>query len=400
MRLKIALVVHGRFHSFDLACALVRRGHDVTLLTNYPKWAVKRFGFPVNRVKSFWLHGVLTRLAHRLDPQRKFVNRDEWWHSLFGRWAAKTLCKEAWDVTHLWSGVAEEILQMLNGHAQLKILMRGSAHIAAQARLLAEETARAGVEQDHPSAWMIAREQREYALTDLIVTLSSFARDTFLGQGIAGGKVKLLPLGVNLTAFRPAAEVVEARSRRILSGAPLRVLYVGALSFQKGFQDLAAVIQTLCQPGARERRFMFRMVGPVVPEVKGLVAKLAECVEFVPKQAQADLPAWYAWADLFVFPTIQDGFAVVLGQAAASGLPILTTTNCGGPDILREGETGWILPIRDAQAFVERLRWCDAHREELAAMVHNIYQNFQPRNWDDVAADFEAICRQELAQRQ
>src|SRR5206468_2646181 len=137
-------------------------------------------------------------------------------------------------------------------------------------------------------------------------------------------------------------------------------------------------------------RFQFRLIGPVAPEVTKLLAELHPLAEFIPKQPQRELPNWYAWGDLFVFPTIEDGFAVVLAQANASALPILTTTNCSGPDLIREEQTGWVLPIRSPEAFIDRLRWCDIHREELATMVRNIYNNFQPRDWADVAKDFEA----------
>jgi hypothetical protein len=104
MKLRIAIVVHGRFHAFDLARALLRRGHDVTLFTNYPRWAVKRFDFPESRVRSFWLHGVISRVASKLH--RGDVSRhEEWFHKLFGRWAATELAKEHWDIVHSWSGV-------------------------------------------------------------------------------------------------------------------------------------------------------------------------------------------------------------------------------------------------------------------------------------------------------
>ena len=59
---------------------------------------------------------------------------------------------------------------------------------------------------------------------------------------------------------------------------------------------------------------------------------------------------------------------------------------------MRAGETGWVLPIRSPQEFIECLLWCDAHREELAAMVQRIYNDFKPRDWAEVAADFESIC--------
>ena len=63
MKLKIAVVIHGRFYGFDLVRGLLQRGHDVTLFTNYPRWAVKRFDVPGECVRSFWWHGVLTRVV-------------------------------------------------------------------------------------------------------------------------------------------------------------------------------------------------------------------------------------------------------------------------------------------------------------------------------------------------
>ena len=94
-----------------------------------------------------------------------------------------------------------------------------------------------------------------------------------------------------------------------------------------------------------------------------------------------------------IAPTLEDGFGMVLAQAEASALPILTTTNGGGPDLVREGETGWVLPTRSPEAFMERLRWCDEHREELAAMIRHLYSHYQSRDWSDVASDFERNLR-------
>jgi glycosyltransferase involved in cell wall biosynthesis len=387
MKLKIAVVIHGRFHGFDLVRALLQRGHNVTLFTNYPKWAVERFDVPGECVRSFWWHGVLTRVAWKLHQQNLFRYREAWLHSMFGRWVSAELIKERWDIVHPWSGVAEEVLCALAGKSGYRIIMRGSAHIRTQARLLEEEESRTGVPQDRPSPWIIAREERAYALADAIVVLSTFARDTFVAEGVPPEKLLLLPLGARLDAFCPAPAVVEARCQRILSGEPLRVLYVGTVSFRKGMWDMAAIIRKLSHDN-----FHFRFVGPLSPEASQMVSTLRDCATFLPKIPQSELPAMYAWGDVFVFPTIEDGYAVVLAQASASGLPILTTTNCAGPDLIREGETGWVLPIRAPDTFIERLQWCAAHRTELAAMAHRIPAVFQPRDWTDVAADFESLC--------
>src|SRR5262249_62293606 len=61
-RLRIDFVVHGRFYAFHLARALIARGHDVRVLTNYPGWAAERFGIPASRVKSFVTHAIASRI--------------------------------------------------------------------------------------------------------------------------------------------------------------------------------------------------------------------------------------------------------------------------------------------------------------------------------------------------
>jgi len=387
--MKIAIVVHGRFHGFDLARELLRLGHDVTLFTNYPRWAVERFDVPGERVQGFWAHGVLSRASVKLPNQTRFASAGEaFLHRLFGRWASAGLSRESWDVVHIWSGVAEETLyRMSRNCSTMTLLMRGSAHIRTQDRLLREEEARTGTPQDRPSRWMIAREEREYAHADGVVTLSTFAYNSFLAEGVPRERLRLLPLGARLSMFRPMPAVVDERCRRILSGAPLRVLYVGALSFQKGLWDLAAVVRTLGPQG-----YQFRLVGPRPRESASLVAQLRNQASVSPSQPQAALPDVYAWGDVFVYPTIHDGYAMVLAQAAAAAVPILTTSNCSGPDLIRPGETGWIVPIRSPERLVERLRWCGTHREELAAMGERLYTRFQPRDWAAVAADFERLC--------
>jgi glycosyltransferase involved in cell wall biosynthesis len=311
---------------------------------------------------------------------------------MFGRQVAAELVKEHWDVVHPWSGVAEEILRALEGKPTLRILMRGSAHISTQAELLEAEEKRTGSPQERPSPWIISRELREYKMADKIVALSSFARDSFIANGLNPQKVPLLPLGASLEMFRPSPQAIEERRRRILSGQPLRVLFVGTMSFRKGLYDLASVVKKLNGHSPDDNRFVFRFIGPVAPEAASLEADLSGVVEFIPRRPQAELAQWYSWGDIFVFPTIEDGYAVVLAQASFSGLPVLTTTNSGGPDLIKNNETGWILPIRSPQLFVERLLWCESHREELAAMAWRIYNEFKPRDWEDVAADFESIC--------
>jgi len=379
--MNIAIVVHGRFHGFDLALALLARNHDVGVFTNYPRWTARRFGLPDSCVHSFPLHNALSRLADKIG-----INQEAALHQMFGRWAAQAVDKRRWDVIHAFTGVAEELLRAKRRPSEQRSIVRGSSHIATQNRLLEEEERRCGSAIARPSAWMMAREQREYELADRIAVLSTFALESFVSEGVPRERLMLLPLGVDLEHFRPAPEVVAERQRRILAGEPLRILFVGTASFQKGVLDLAAIVQRLQGP-----RFQFRFVGDTPAESAALLRELRGKLEMFGRQPQFDLPRWYAWADVFIFPTIQDGYAIVLAQAQAGALPIISTTNCSAHDMIREGESGWIVPIRQPEAFIQRLEWIEANREAFSRMVERLYGEFKPRDWNDVAADFETL---------
>ena len=381
-------MVHGRFHAFDLARELLKQGHEVVLFTNYPKRVVAKFGIPREHVRSFLAHGLLSRAIGRLFGGHAF---EALLHQLFGRWAAWSIQREKqFDAIHGFTGITDEYLLLYAQKGTVRSLVRGSAHIAVQARLLAEEARRAGVPIDQPSEWMIQRELREYGMADLIIVLSSFAYQSFLDEGVDPGKLAQVPLGSELKRFRPAAEIIEARCQRILSGQRLRVLTVGTFSYRKGALDLVAITRAL------GHKCEFEFVGDTPAETRSLCAQAK--LKFTPRQPQFELPKFLAAADVFVFPTIEDGYAAVLAQAQAAGLPVLATTNCAAPDIVVPDENGWVLPIRSPEAFIARLEWCDTHRQELAAMVRYTYDHFQGRDWADVAADLVKAYERWFAQ--
>jgi len=384
-RLKIAVVVQGRFHAFDLARALVARHHEVAVFTNYPRWVARRCGLIGARVHSYASHGVASRLMSHIGGATLKRRWEPVSHRMFGRWAARELSRESWDVIHCWSGVSEEILDAAVSRRSLTVLMRGSSHIVTQRRLLDEEERRTGVPLDKPSDWMLQRELREYQRCDRVLVLSSFAESTFRDHGER--PVAVLPLGVSVEAFAPPTEVIAQRLARIREGAPLTVLFVGALLYRKGIHDLVQVIRAL-----DTRRFRFLLVGGEAEETREILATLPDHVELTGHVPQSQLPAAYARGDIFLFPTIEDGFPIVLAQAAASRLPIVTTRHGAGVDLVTEDRNGWIVPVRDHRAITERLEWCLEHRDRLATMIEADVASRVSRTWDHVAADFEAIC--------
>jgi colanic acid/amylovoran biosynthesis glycosyltransferase len=383
--MRIGIAVHGRFHAFDLAAALLRTGHDVQLLTNYPRSRVAHW-FPAERTHSYLRHGVLSRVARTLargEPPRLLEAQLK---CMFGRWAARRLVAQQLDVMHCWSGVAEESLRARKAQTTGSVA-RLSAHIRGQFDLLAEEETRVGRRLEKPSPWIIAREEREYQLADRIVVPSEFARQSFVKYGIPAARLALLPFAFTAPAFRADARSIEQRAQRIRSGAPLRIVYTGILSFRKGMHDMLTVLQTLGP------RMQFRLVGPALKECADFVRAAQRYADVQPAIPETRLRDVYDWGDIFLLPTIEDGFAVVLAQAQAAGLPILATTNCGAPDIIAGGGQGWIVPVRNAQAIIDQLRRCDEQRATVAAMVEQLYAQPPARTWDDMAREFASVMR-------
>jgi glycosyltransferase involved in cell wall biosynthesis len=177
------------------------------------------------------------------------------------------------------------------------------------------------------------------------------------------------------------------RVDRLGLGHPIRVLFVGALSAQKGLLDLAEAVRSL-----PPERFVLRLVGPRVPETAALLRRMPKAVQVLGKRPETELPDHYSWADVFVFPSVQDGFAVVLAQASAAGLPIIASTNCGASEFVEEGRTGWIVSVRSPHLIADRLRWYDAHRAEAIEMVNDCARAGRSRSWNDVGRDFLAMC--------
>ena len=132
----------------------------------------------------------------------------------------------------------------------------------------------------------------------------------------------------------------------------------------------------------------FRFVGTTARDAVDIARSLSQIVDFRAKVPQADLAQQYNWADLFVLPTLEDGFAVVVAQALASGVPVITTTSCGAAAQIEDGLTGWIIPPGRADVLRESIRRLDTNRADLVAAVRRLTDREFSHDWADVARSF------------
>lgn len=105
----------------------------------------------------------------------------------------------------------------------------------------------------------------------------------------------------------------------------------------------------------------------------------------------------YQEASILVFPTLCDGFGMVVGEAFAHGLPVITTPNAGAADLIVEGRNGFIVPPRDPEALADRMAWCADHPEEVAAMGEEALKTAREWSWTSFRHSFQQQLLDQLA---
>lgn len=224
-------------------------------------------------------------------------------------------------------------------------------------RLVAEEMARhpeiAGQPPEFPSNYY-ERNRREWNLADAIVVNSEWSRDALISEGVNPSKIEILPLayGVNVKMLKAVGG--RQKTENTSSWPPpqhgegaIRVLFLGQVNVRKGIYYLLAAARLL-----EGERVHFDVVGPlgILPKA---VASAPRNITFYGPASRDRAAEWYQQSDVFVLPTLSDGFALTQLEAMAHGLPVITTPNCGR--VVEEGKTGFIIPPRDAQALAEAI---------------------------------------------
>ncbi len=340
--MRIVQTVFGVFHSFDLARELHRRGHLQTIYSTWPWRRLQREAIPHDLVKTFpWIHTpefLLNRarlLPRWLEDHTGYSNAlafDEYTLRRIGE------C----DALVAISGSALKTGRRVQQRGARFICDRGSSHQRFQEELISDEYRRWNVGRPVSDPRDTAREEEIYATADAITVPSTFARESFLATGTPPDKVELIPYGVNLSRFEQTGTPPADR---------FEVVFVGSVSLRKGIPYLLRAFAALRHPAKR-----LRIVGAVSAELRPLLAALPkDDVEFLGALPQPMLKDILSTSHLFVLPSIEDGFGVVIGQAMACGCPALTSTNTGGPDIVTDGVDGFIVPVRDVAGMTERM---------------------------------------------
>ncbi|TAK98855.1 MAG: glycosyltransferase [Verrucomicrobia bacterium] len=254
-----------------------------------------------------------------------------------------------------------ELLRAAKARGLHAVMEQTIAPKRIEEKLLAEEHERWKDWEDAPEkdVWeekLMGREEAEWQAADLILCGSQFVAEGIRQCGGPVEKCAMVPYGVDVAkakAEMPKTEMLKAE----MGNRPLRVLTVGAVGLRKGSPYVLEAAKRL------KGMATFRMVGPVLvsPEAQTKLREHIELTGVVPRSAMHEQ---FAWANVFLLPSICEGSATATYEALACGLPVICTANTGS--VITDGEQGFIVPPRAIDPLIERLSQLRESPEELA----------------------------------
>jgi glycosyltransferase involved in cell wall biosynthesis len=251
-------------------------------------------------------------------------------------------------------------------------------HYQTIADLFREEARRwpeavAGPPPSEPE-WKLQRKDAELALATRVSAASAFTKQSIDRLGLSV-PVTVTPYGFPVESFAPRASAPAGK---------FTVLSVGTHDLRKGTPYLFEAWRRAAIPDAE-----LHIVGPI-GLAKSFVDGYAGTFVHHPHVPKSELGARYAAADVLAFPTLGDGFGLVIQEAMCTGTPVVTTPCGGGPECITDGVDGWLIPPRDVDALVERLRAAAADRDRTASIGRAARARTERWTWREVGDAFVA----------
>ena len=377
--MKINILSPGRSHLCNLAVELEKQGHDVAFYSFVPALRAARYGLPRRCSRS-----LVVPMLPFVIMERKLFRNVRFFHKITKivlDYLTKIYMRKC-DVAIVWSGFFTNSVAKAKRQGSKIIIERGNVHILTQREIFEKIPNLA--KKDPVPDFDVNTELKNYAKADYISVGSTFVKNSFLSRGFPAEKIYLNCYGVDVSIFTPGFS----------SEKKYDVIMVGGWSYRKGCDLIVDAI--------RGTGLKFLHVGMIVdcPFPKD------QNFTHVPAVDEINLPNYYRQAKVFIFPSREDGFGMVLLQAVACNLPIVGSLNCGAKDIkdvLNEYGNGKFIEIIDpldfqglrratlkmlessdadaslkfekyAESTLKKFSWT-AYGERYSTFLHNVFPN-------------------------
>lgn len=401
----------GRLHLIQTAQRLADAGVCVRLICGWvPKradsWLVKMASRIVGRDLSAGMRKRLVnapglqigtcfcaeafaQIVRRISKRARWVGRllggADW--PLFG-FQSRMYIRDA-DVFHVRSGAGQGGAIAQARRKGMKILVDHSClHPAACLRNLEADYGRWGrripIRPSERGVWACVEQDCKDA--DLIMVNADHIKKSFVEQGYDPDKIRVNYLGVR--------EDFWSLKTCYRKEGCFTVLFTGNFQILKGAEYILESLRILVEQGADVK---YEIVGEVVIPDELKIRYEGLPITYHGAIPQDDLKRFLSESDLYLFPSLADGCASSGMEALAAGLPVVATVTSGLP--IKDGVTGMIVPSRDAEAIVSKIKWAMAHPNEVEWMGRTAAKMMQEKyTWPKYAMNVVKIYRELLAE--
>lgn len=363
---QIILSHSGKQHSYHVAKSLKNLGylkkfHTSSYITSkYVQkiisksdnqfWS-KRFldGLDSDSVSANWRFEIRELFLRKFGNSGKIIEnavyqRDE----KFDRYIASKLLKLNNPIFWGFQGSSLKSLKSTKTKGGMAICELATAHVTFAQEILAEEMklmpewAETISNVEFPSDYQKRLEEEPF-VADKVIAASTFTVNSLLKAGLTEGRIFKLPLGTSVEhiAYNPKKSNISNRA--------LKLLYAGTLTQRKGIAYLLEAMNCFNNKDVELHCIGHKFGG------ESVLRNFSSSYNYVGPMSQQELFKKYSEYDALVLPTLFEGFALVIVEAMAAGLPVITTSHSIGPDIIEDDKNGYIIPIRDVNSIVEAI---------------------------------------------
>lgn len=407
--MKVIVAHPGQQHSYQAAIALKEKGmlyRYVTTVYDSPNSLMMRVGkrfmkrdnlkraqgrknelLDGNVTQFCELYGLMLLLILRLDKTKKrvFYNKfNQFVSRRFGRKVADYAIKHEVDAVICYDTSSAECFRILEKKAPniIRILDNAAPNrygLCKEYHRIDEESHIFEKQRDTFKEYLLdekkAEPYREEAkLAHCHIVASSFSKRMLVNAGISADRIAVIPYGFETKHRKQDVHRNEMDK--------LRFLFVGEISPQKGIYDYIAVAQKFY--GLAE----FHAAGGGVERLpvadKSNFEHSIVYHGFLTKDQLFEL---YQQCDVFVFPSLGDGFGFVVLEALSFGLPVICSRNSVGEDIIRDQYNGLLINAGDSTQLAEKIKWFVENRSFLDSMKKNAVESALQYSWSRYAKD-------------
>lgn len=361
MNKKASIALGPGSHQELIVSALRKKFDAIQVFSNWPAFKVELYKNKqiISEHKPL-LYNPATKIVWKAWNMFPFKSTN-WHHAynleLYDRFVSKNIFKDS----ELFIGWSQASLNSIKRSVKLNIpvlLEHPMVHVNTWTAIMQEEYERYGNESacqyNMFSPSMIKKMQEEYSYAGSINVLSNYAFNSFIKNGIPGENLHITLPGIDTKLFYPKN---NSRTEKFI------LIYVGRIDLLKGVHYLLEAFEKLHLKNAE-----LWLVGDIKDEIKHILPRYEGIYKHFPYQNKKHLIDLYNQANVLVLPSVQEAFGMVILEAMSCGIPVIATETTGAPDIISDGQDGFVVKSRSVISLQEKIAYLYEKREEQEKM--------------------------------